>query len=160
MSQSEQGVGTARKGMAGYIFLAMQYVKNNSEIKAKLKKKNLHIRLALESPDFMPAALIVFDKGTVEVKSLSVATTANKSQWDVKMIAPAKVLLDYFIGRLGTLRPFLFFTIKTDSIMGLIKLTSLIWYVKEQHKFFGTNRSYAEGVLAQLYHKKNEYLVD
>lgn len=141
-----------RAGTAGFIFLALQYTKNNLKIKEDLKRKNLTIRLALESTDFYPAALLDFKEGTIFIEALSKEECQDKSKWDAKMISTAEGFLAYFMGYIGTIRPML--TGKISAI-GLLKLTKLIWFIKANQWFFGPNRSYAKGVFYRMYNHPN-----
>jgi hypothetical protein len=142
---------SVKTGMAGFLFLAIQYVKLNSHILRQLQKKNLHIRLVLEAPDFYPAVRLTINGKNLKIDALSHDMCKEKANWDAKLIAPGEILLQYFMGDIGTLRPFLNFKIIPKN---LIKLTQLIWFIKENQRFFAPNRAFARAVFWKLYYAR------
>lgn len=139
-----------RSGTAAYLFLAMQYVKASPTIRQKLVKKNHHIRLVLEATDLYPAALIVFNGPNIHTEPISKSDCQDKSKWDCKMVAKAETFLNYFMGDLGAIRPMLFFKIKG---VGMLTLTKLVWFIKENIKLFSPNRNFARAVFYSIYNQ-------
>lgn len=139
-----------RSGTAAFLFLAMQYIKASPRIRQKLAKKNLHLRLVLEATDLYPGALIVFNGPHIHTEPISKADCQDKRKWDCKMIAKAETFLDYFMGKLGAIRPMIFFKIKG---VGMLKLTKLVWFIKENIMLFSPNRNFAQAVFYSIYNQ-------
>jgi len=140
-----------RSGTAAFLFLAMQYVKASPIIRQKLAKKNHHLRLVLESTDLYPGALLVLNGSNIHTEAISKADCQDKSKWDCKMVAKAETFLAYFMGKLGAIRPLAFFKIKG---VGMLKLTTLVWFIKENIKLFGTNVNFATAVFYSIFNQK------
>jgi hypothetical protein len=135
-------------GMAGFLALAMQFIKTDKNVQRSLQQKHLKIRLVLETPDFLNSVLLKFTSEEVNPYPISVEHCQSSQYWDAKMTAPAKVFLDYFLGRIGVIRPFLTGKIKAKGMLNLMKL---IWYIKANQRFFGANRSFADGVFYRMH---------
>ncbi|MBD3352996.1 MAG: hypothetical protein GF364_16050 [Candidatus Lokiarchaeota archaeon] len=107
--------------------------------------------MLIVTPDFKPLTILHFKKDTILVKAASDDVLKDKSTWDCKLESPAMVLLNYFLGVYGAVRPLLFGKIKSAGMPSLLKL---VWFVKRCHGFFGANKSYARAVFFRFYNKK------
>ena len=95
--------------------------------------------MVLETPDFPDSALLTFQNGTFTVTAIDQSNVNDKTKWDIKMTAPAPIFLDYFLNKIGAVRPFLLGKIKVDSFKTLLILPKLLWFVKLSMKFYKKN---------------------
>jgi hypothetical protein len=137
-----------RTGAAAFYFLAFQYIRSNHPIMAELARKKLKIRLLLESPHFYPAVVVHFEGPHLWEEPLTELECRDRSRWDARMYASADVMMDYFLGRLGAVRPLLNGKIKPTNLFVLVKL---LWFIKACIRFFSPNSSFATAVLHSLY---------
>jgi hypothetical protein len=146
------------KGMAGFLHAAISYVKNTSNLRKKLNKHNLNMKVALIAPDLPNGGLLIFSEKEVLVKPLAPSDWENASLWDVKIEGNAKIFFDYFMGRLGAVRPILFRKLKTTPFLpGAFKLLNILWFVKTCVKLFTKSVSLSEAMFYKFYnHEKLE----
>ncbi|MHC1591098.1 MAG: aldehyde ferredoxin oxidoreductase family protein [Candidatus Helarchaeales archaeon] len=142
----------ALTGMAGFLTSAVNYIKNTPDLKKKLKKKKLNIRVALVAPDLPNAALLIFNNRELEIEPLGEEDWENPNKWDVKLEGDAITFFDYFMGRLGAVRPILFRKLTaTPYPMGALKLLKILWFVKLCIKIFSNNTTQSEAMFYKFY---------
>ena len=95
-------------GMSGFLASALNYIKNTDKLRKGLKKKNLNIKVALIATDLPNGALLTFKDHKVKLEPIGEEDWQNPSKWDAKIESDAKTFFDYFMGRLGAVRPILF----------------------------------------------------
>ncbi|NHI94742.1 MAG: aldehyde ferredoxin oxidoreductase [Candidatus Lokiarchaeota archaeon] len=148
-------------GMSGFLASALNYVKNTSKIKNQLKKKNLNIKVALIAPDLPNGALLNFKDHKVELEPIGEADWENPNKWEVKIEGPAKVFFDYFMGRLGAVRPILFRKLTTTPYpMGALKLLKILWFIKVCIQVYSNNTSQSEAMFYKFYNHGTKIRVD
>jgi hypothetical protein len=143
-----------KKGMAAFLEYGMLFVMADRKNQEQVAEKNMNFKLAIDASDFPDAALIHFHDGTFNVLALSPEDVKDKTKWDAKLTGTGPVFINYFLNRLGAIRPLLFGKIKPDSLKTLIKLLDLLWFVKMNMNFFGKNSALARGVFWSFYNKK------
>ncbi len=138
--------------MSGFLTSALNYIKNTKTVRKGLEKHNLNIKVALIAPDLPNGALLVFKDKKVDVEPLGPEDWENPSKWDVKITGEAKVFFDYFMGRLGTVRPVLFRKLVTVPYpFGAFKLLKILWFIKMSIKFYSSNTSQSEAMFYKFY---------
>jgi aldehyde:ferredoxin oxidoreductase len=143
---------TALTGMSGFLTSALNYIKNTKQVSQGLIKHNLNIKVALIAPDLPNGALLVFKDQKIDVEPLGPEDWENHNKWDVKIEADAKVFFDYFMGRLGTVRPVLFRKIVTTPFpFGAFKLLKILWFIKLSIQFYSSNTSLSEAMFYKFY---------
>lgn len=143
----------AYTGMAGFLQSAISYVKNTTIIRKDLeKKKKLEIKVGLIAPDLPNGALLVFKNKQVHVEPLPEEDWENQNRWDAKIEGGAQVFFDYFMGRLGAVRPVLFRKLKTTPFPGgAFKLLKILSFIKKCVKIFTRNLSLSEAMFYKFY---------
>ncbi|MBD3226754.1 MAG: aldehyde ferredoxin oxidoreductase [Candidatus Lokiarchaeota archaeon] len=144
-------------GMAAFLHAAISYVKNTSIMRKKLEKNDLNLKLALIATDLPNAALIIFEDKQVAVKPLAEKDWENINKWDIKIEGDCQTFFDYFMGRLGAVRPILFRKLKTTPYLtGSLKLLKVLWFVKTSVKLFTENISLSEAMFYKFYNYGQE----
>jgi aldehyde:ferredoxin oxidoreductase len=139
-------------GMSGFLTSALNYIKNTREVREGLNKRDLNIRVALIAPDLPNGALMVFKDHKIDVEPLGKEDWENPNKWDAKIEAEAQVFFDYFMGRIGTVRPVLFRKLVTTPFpSGAFKLLKILWFIKLAIKFYSNNTSLAEAMFYKFY---------
>ncbi|MDD1779389.1 MAG: hypothetical protein LUQ65_14600, partial [Candidatus Helarchaeota archaeon] len=142
----------ALTGMSGFMASALHYIKNTKKVRDGLKKHNLKIKVALIAPDLPNGALLVFKDRKVDVEPLGPEDWENPSKWDVKITGEAKLFFDYFMGRLGAVRPVLFRKlVATPYPSGAFKLLKVLWFINQAIKFYSSNTSQSEAMFYKFY---------
>lgn len=139
------------KGMAAFMMLSTNYMKNDSNCKNAMEKNPISIKMILETPDFPNSSLLEFQNGTFTVSAVNEEFIKDRTKWDVKMTAPAPVFLDYFLDKIGAIRPLLFGKIKVDSFKSFLKLSKMLWFVKLSMAFYKKNLSLSIGTFWKYY---------
>ena len=151
----------ALTGMSGFLTSALNYIKNTKEVREGLIKHDLNVKVALIAPDLPNAALLVFKDQKVDVEPLGPEDWENHNKWDAKIEAPAKVFFDYFMGRLGTIRPVLFRKLVTTPFpSGAFKLLKVLWFIKLSIKFYSSNTSQSEAMFYKFYNHGTKERLD
>lgn len=144
------------KGMATFMTLAINYIKTDRKAVEIVKKKNLSFKLVIESPDFPNPALMTFKNGDILVTPLDQKETAEgKRNWDIKLTAKAPVFLDFFLGRIGTIRPFLSGKIKASPLINFVKMLKLLWFIKVAVTYFKGNPVLSDATFWRYYNYPN-----
>jgi len=139
-------------GMSGFMASALNYIKDSKNVREGLRKHNLNIRLALIAHDLPNGALLVFKDRKVDVEPLGPEDWENPNKWDVKITGEAKVFFDYFMGRLGAVRPVLFRKLVTVPYpLGAFKLLKVLWFINLAIKVYSNNTSQAEAMFYKFY---------
>jgi len=140
------------RGLAGFLYAAMSYVKNTVIIKNHLKKSNINLKLALIAPDFPNGALFIFKDKQLQILPLSKDDWENKDKWDVKIEGEAITFFNYFMNRLGLVRPIIFKKLKTTPYLsGSLKLLKLLGFIKKCSIIFNNNASLSEAMFYKFY---------
>jgi len=142
----------ALTGMSGFMASALNYIKDSKKVREGLRKHNINIKLALIAPDLPNGALLVFKDRKVDVEPLGPEDWENPNKWNVKITAEAKVFFDYFMGRLGAVRPVLFRKLVTVPYpFGAFKLLNVLWFINLAIKIYSNNTSQAEAMFYKFY---------
>ena len=140
-----------RIGLAGFIFMSMNYMKNTKPMRENLAKKNLNFNMVLEATDYPYAALLKFHDHQLEIVAIDEPNLSDKSKWDVKIISTAPLFFDFFMDRLGTIRPILTGKLKLKKMLNILKV---FWFVRLSLKFFNKHQSTSEAMFRKLYPPK------
>ena len=71
----------------------------------------------------------------------------DKSKWDTLITAPAQTFFDYFMGRLGIIRPILLGKLR---VKGLLNVLKVFWFILLILKLFKGNQTISESFFHQL----------
>ena len=141
-------------GMAAFLEYGMIFLKAEPKNRELVALKNLNFILVLEAIDFPEAARVHFHDGTFDISAISSADLTDRTKWDAKLTSTGPIFIHYFLNRLGAIRPLLFRKIKTNSLKTIIKLISLLWFVKMNMEFFTKNSALSRGVFWSFYNKE------
>jgi len=138
------------KGMAEFLFIAINYVKNVNAVTNKLKKKDWDFILVLEATDWPHAGAIHFIGDELKVFAMSEEDIQDKSKWDLKITSTGPTFFDYFMSRIGVIRPILLGKMK---VKGMLKVLKVFWFILTMLKVFKGNQTLSEAFFWQLYDK-------
>lgn len=151
----------ALTGMAGFLASAINYIKNTSALRKGLEKRNLNLKVALIAPDLPNGALLIFKDHGMDLEPLGESDWENPNKWDVKIEGDAKLFFDYFMGRLGTVRPVLFRKISATPFPGgAFKLLKILWFIKLCIKVYSSNISQSEAMFYKFYNYGTKARID
>ena len=135
-------------GMAKFLFVALNYVKNVRPVRKKMEKKDWNFVLVLNAVDWPYAAAIHFTGHHIVVHPVDDDWLADKNNWDVVITATGKTFFDYFMSRIGVIRPILLGKMK---VKGMLKILAVFWFVLTMLKVFKGNQALSEGFFSQVY---------
>ena len=148
-------------GMSGFLASALNYIKNTDKLRKGLEKKNLNVKVALIATDLPNGALLTFKDHKVKLEPIGEEDWQNPSKWDAKIESDAKTFFDYFMGRLGAVRPILFRKMTTTPFPGgAFKLLKILWFIKTCMKVYSSNTSQSEAMFYKFFNAGTKERVD
>ena len=160
---SEQENVLPLTGMSGFLASALNYIKSTTELRKGLEKKvkKMDLKVALIANDLPNGALLTFKDSKVKLEPIGEEDWQNPSKWDVKIEGGAKTFFDYFMGRLGAVRPILFRKLVTTPFPGgAFKLLKILWFIKICMKVYSNNLSQSEAMFYKFYNYGTKVRVD
>ena len=135
-------------GIANFLFVALNYVKNVAAVQKHLKKKDLDFVMVLNAEDWPNPGAILFRDHELTVKAIKPEDLKNKDNYDTMITATGQTFFDYFMHRIGIIRPILLGKMKVKGMLNILKV---FWFILVALKVFSGNQTLSEAFFHQLY---------